>query len=305
MGKILDNQSTIIDNQHKYLNHFEDMVDDVADIAHSLCPATPAPLSASSALAGSASAPPGSSALTAMPSCDPAAPSFPRGQKRSHGDSDTASPEASRVPALLQRMTNPPSVDASPVCTPPVKRNKPSARAKGKQHERSLDGVFLNQRSASSSLCITTFHDDIACSPSPCVPTMPSSSAPPCTPTFDDIVIVSRNMNGTLIKNLARPEFRRIFDRLDVFLVQETHLRPDQRDMVRNIPGFDTFVISHPMPVGHNTAGGVTAFASQKMSQASKRVTHGLEGAQTLGRPLRSERCLLRGMGDPQPTSNC
>ncbi|KAJ7207107.1 hypothetical protein GGX14DRAFT_567669 [Mycena pura] len=148
VGKILDNQSTIIDNQHEYLNRFEDMVEDVADIAHSMCPAaTPAPLSAAAATA-SAPLPPASttgvsfpgpatdSAPTPTPSAAPAASSSPRGRKRSHADSDTSSPEASGVPALLQRMTNPPALNVSTVDAPQTKRNKPSAKARGKQRER-------------------------------------------------------------------------------------------------------------------------------------------------------------------------
>ncbi|KAK6984370.1 hypothetical protein R3P38DRAFT_2806565 [Favolaschia claudopus] len=40
-----------------------------------------------------------------------------------------------------------------------------------------------------------------------------------------------------LLPNLARPEFRKSIEESDVFFVQETHLRPDQSEMVRDAGG--------------------------------------------------------------------
>ncbi|KAK7034217.1 hypothetical protein R3P38DRAFT_2519193, partial [Favolaschia claudopus] len=81
-----------------------------------------------------------------------------------------------------------------------------------------------------------------------------------------DLVVVSWNMDGRILPNLARPDFRRSIEQCDVFFVQETHLRPDQREMLRALEGFDTFTMYRRMPEGQDTYGGVCAFTRKSLS---------------------------------------
>src|ERR1700761_5352842 len=83
-----------------------------------------------------------------------------------------------------------------------------------------------------------------------------------------DLVIVSWNVDGRLLPNLARPDFREEIERADIFFVQETHLRPDQKDMVRDMEGFDLFTMSRTMPEGSDTYGGVCAFVRKSLQAA-------------------------------------
>ncbi|KAK6981294.1 hypothetical protein R3P38DRAFT_2808226 [Favolaschia claudopus] len=78
--------------------------------------------------------------------------------------------------------------------------------------------------------------------------------------------VVSWNMDGRILPNLARPDFRRSIEQCDVFFVQETHLRPDQREMLRALEGFDTFTMYRRMPEGQDTYGGVCAFTRKSLS---------------------------------------
>ncbi|KAK6977939.1 hypothetical protein R3P38DRAFT_2580488, partial [Favolaschia claudopus] len=80
-----------------------------------------------------------------------------------------------------------------------------------------------------------------------------------------DLVVVSWNMDGRLLPNLTRPDFRRSIEQCDVFFVQETHLRPDQREMLRGVEGFDSFTMSRKMPDGQDTYGGVCAFTRKSL----------------------------------------
>ncbi|KAK7016168.1 hypothetical protein R3P38DRAFT_2543074, partial [Favolaschia claudopus] len=81
-----------------------------------------------------------------------------------------------------------------------------------------------------------------------------------------DLVVVSWNMDGRLLPNLARPDFRRSIEECDVFFVQETHLRPDQKDMLRTLEGYDSWTMSRKMSEGQDTYGGVCAFTRKSLN---------------------------------------
>nr|GAT51027.1 predicted protein [Mycena chlorophos] len=79
------------------------------------------------------------------------------------------------------------------------------------------------------------------------------------------LVVWSWNVDGKLLPNLSRLDFRNMVQGSDVFFIQETQLRPDQRDMVRGIPGYDVFVISRTMYKDEKTWGGVAAFVKKDL----------------------------------------
>ncbi|KAK6974227.1 hypothetical protein R3P38DRAFT_2812144 [Favolaschia claudopus] len=59
--------------------------------------------------------------------------------------------------------------------------------------------------------------------------------------------------------------FRKSIEESDVFFVQETHLRPDQKDMVRGLEGYECFIMTRKMPDGEDTYGGVCAFVHKSL----------------------------------------
>ncbi|KAK6983905.1 hypothetical protein R3P38DRAFT_2807487 [Favolaschia claudopus] len=56
-------------------------------------------------------------------------------------------------------------------------------------------------------------------------------------------------------RTLPVPTFRRSIEECDVFFVQETHLRPDQKDKLRTLEGYDSWTMSRKMSEGQDTYG--------------------------------------------------
>nr|GAT47568.1 predicted protein [Mycena chlorophos] len=79
------------------------------------------------------------------------------------------------------------------------------------------------------------------------------------------LAVLSWNLNGKFLAYLSCPDFDVQMRGLDVFCVQETHLRPEQESMVPEIAGYEWFFASRRVPGKGRVHGGVATLVRRSL----------------------------------------